>query len=34
MILIYAVSKTLEHISNVYNQIYGLRFIGMRFFTV
>ena len=35
MISIYAVSKkTLEHISNVYNQIYGLRFIGMRFFTV
>tara|TARA_B100001123_G_C14644733_1_gene763213 strand:- start:74 stop:598 length:525 start_codon:yes stop_codon:yes gene_type:complete len=35
MISIYAVSKkTLEYISNVYNKIYGLKFFGMRFFTV
>lgn len=35
MISIYAVSKkTLEYISNVYNYIYRMNFIGMRFFTV
>lgn len=35
MISIYAVSKkTLEHISGVYNYIYKMNFIGMRFFTV
>jgi len=35
MISVYAVSKkTLENISDVYNQIYNLNFIGMRFFTV
>lgn len=35
MISVYAVSKkTLEHISAVYNHIYQMNFIGMRFFTV
>jgi UDP-glucuronate 4-epimerase len=35
MISVYAVSKkTLEHLSNVYNYIYKMNFIGMRFFTV
>ena len=35
MISVYAVSKkTLEHLSNVYNYIYRMNFIGMRFFTV
>jgi len=35
MISVYAVSKkTLEHISSVYNHIYKMNFIGMRFFTV
>ena len=35
MISIYAVSKkTLENISQVYNYIYKMNFIGMRFFTV
>ena len=35
MISVYAVSKkTLEHISAVYNYMYKMNFIGMRFFTV
>ncbi len=35
MISVYAVSKkTLENLSEVYNKIYGMNFIGMRFFTV
>ena len=35
MISVYAVSKkTLENISEVYHKIYGMNFIGMRFFTV
>tara|TARA_B100000900_G_scaffold349620_1_gene315835 strand:+ start:5600 stop:6553 length:954 start_codon:yes stop_codon:yes gene_type:complete len=35
MISVYAVSKkTLEHISSVYNHLYNMNFIGMRFFTV
>ncbi len=35
MISIYAVSKkTLEQISSVYNHLYGMKFFGMRFFTV
>ncbi len=35
MISVYAVSKkSLEHISNVYNYIYKMNFVGMRFFTV
>ena len=35
MISIYAVSKkALEHISKVYNRVYKLNFIGLRFFTV
>ena len=35
MISIYAVSKkTLEQISSVYNHLYKMKFIGMRFFTV
>ena len=35
MISVYAVSKkTLEHLSNVYNYIYKMNFVGMRFFTV
>ncbi len=35
MISVYAVSKqTLEQISSVYNHLYNMNFIGMRFFTV
>ena len=35
MISVYAVSKkTLEHLSDVYNYLYGMNFVGMRFFTV
>ena len=35
IISVYAVSKkTLEYLSNVYNYIYKMNFIGMRFFTV
>jgi len=35
MLSVYAVSKkTLEHISAVYNYMYKMNFIGMRFFTV
>ena len=35
MISVYAVSKkTLEHLSDVYNHLYGMNFVGMRFFTV
>lgn len=35
MISIYAISKkTLEYISKVYNKVYKLNFVGLRFFTV